>query len=103
MKATGKSAYELALEQGFEGTLDEWLDSFVDRTLEEIEKAQKLQELMTLKHELRVDANGDFKVLYIGDVQCRGEHVNDATINNIKVLLREQCMISHVISAWSDT
>lgn len=87
VKATGKSAYELALEQGFEGTLEEWLDSFVDRTLAEIEKAQKLQELMTLKHELRVDANGDFKVLYIGDVQYSGEHVGADTIGYIKTLV----------------
>ena len=28
----GKSAYDIAVEQGFEGTIDEWLASFGDKT-----------------------------------------------------------------------
>ena len=86
VKATGKSAYQLAVDQGFEGTLDEWLESLIGKTEEQI-KAEKLQEIMTLKHELRVDENGDFKVLYIGDVQFHGEHVGADTMGYIKTLV----------------
>lgn len=86
LRVEGKSAYELAVEAGFTGTLEEWLESLEGKSSEDMD-AEKLTELLTLKHELRVDENGDFKVLYIGDVQCRGEHVNDETKNNIKILV----------------
>ena len=86
LKVEGKSAYELAVESGFEGTLEEWLESLKGKSAENL-NAEKLQELLTLKHELRVDENGDFKVLYIGDVQCRGDHVNEESMNNIKILV----------------
>jgi hypothetical protein len=49
----GKSAYELAKEAGFEGTLEEWLDSLADQWAES-QKNKKLQELLTLKKEFSI-------------------------------------------------
>ena len=63
----GKSAYELAKEAGFEGTLEEWLDSLADQWAES-QKNKKLQELLTLKKELRAHEDGSFKVLMFSDI-----------------------------------
>ena len=81
----GKSGYQIAKESGFEGSVSEWLDHFTAE--EDAEKVAKLRELFTLKHELRVDENGDFKVLVLSDVQSCSTKINEETINNIRIVI----------------
>ena len=83
--ADGKSGYQIALETGFTGTRDEWLDHF--EGTEDAEKAATLRELFNVKHELRVDENGDFKVLVFSDVQSKSPNINAETIQNIKTVI----------------
>ena len=59
------------------------------------EETLKVKELLDLKHELRVDANGDFKVVVFSDTQCSTDNPNNAalkeTVNNLKTIVdREQ-------------
>ena len=59
------------------------------------EETLKVKELLDLKHELRVDANGDFKVVVFSDTQCSTDNANNAalkeTVNNLKTIVdREQ-------------
>lgn len=50
-----------------------------------------INELLNLKHELRVDENGDFRVVIFSDVQCSNAALNTETLNNIKIVIdREQ-------------
>ena len=81
----GKSGYEIAKETGFTGSFFEWLDHFTAE--EDAEKVAALRELFTLKHELRVDENGDFKVLVLSDVQSCSTKINEETINNIRIVI----------------
>ena len=54
-------------------------------------KAEKINELLDLKHELRVDENGDFKVLVLSDVQFNTPSISTETLINIEtVVAREQ-------------
>ena len=54
-------------------------------------KAEKINELLHLKHELRVDENGNFKVLILSDVQFDTPNISEETLNNIEtVVSREQ-------------
>ena len=87
--ADGKSGYQIALETGFEGTINEWLDHFADT--EDAEKAEELRELLTTKHQLRVNEDGSFKVLVLSDVQSNSRVLNKEILSNIKTVCeREQ-------------
>ena len=61
----GKSAYQIAMKKGFDGTLAEWLDE-IGNYWEDKEKAAELKELLTLKHELRVREDVFYRALYCG-------------------------------------
>ncbi len=81
----GRSAYQIAMKKGFDGTLAEWLDE-IGSYWEDQEKAAELKELLTLKHELRVREDGSFKVVVFSDVQCSDmtKLVSTGTRDNIK-------------------
>lgn len=49
-----------------------------------------IDELLNLKHELRVDANGDFKIVVFSDVQCNTPDLNTETLNNIKLIVERE-------------
>ena len=86
--ADGKSGYQIALETGFEGTINEWLDHFADT--EDAEKAAELREIFNVKHELRVDENGDFKVLVLSDVQSSSTSLTDEILKNIEIVISKE-------------
>ena len=55
------------------------------------EKAEKIRELLDLKHELRVNEDGSFKVLVLSDVQFNTASISKETRNNIETIVsREQ-------------
>ncbi len=87
----GRSAYELAVEAGFEGDRAAWLTQ-IGTAWEDTEKAETLKELLTLKHELRVDENGDFKVLVFSDVQCSSVQklIDSGTVDNIERVVKAE-------------
>lgn len=85
----GKSGYQIAVDSGFKGTINEWLDHFIGTA--DAEKAEELRELLTTKHQLRVNEDGSFKVLVLSDVQASSRVINKETISNIKTICeREQ-------------
>ncbi len=54
-------------------------------------KAEKITELLNTKHTLRVDEDGNFKVLVLSDVQFDTPNISEETLNNIEtVVSREQ-------------
>ena len=46
----GKSAYDIAVEMGFEGTKEEWLESLTDRSLVKVEKSERKAAIETEKN-----------------------------------------------------
>ncbi len=63
----------------------------IPEVMKDPEKAAKINELLNIKHELRVDENGNFKVLVLSDVQFNSPNISQETLNNIKaVVSREQ-------------
>ena len=55
--------------------------------MDDPEKAAKIKELLNIKHELRCDENGDFKVLVLSDVQFNNSALNEETKNAIKTVV----------------
>ena len=54
-------------------------------------KAEKINQLLDLKHTLRVDENGNFKVLVLSDVQFNTPNISEETLTNIETIVsREQ-------------
>ena len=54
-------------------------------------KAEKINQLLDLKHTLRVDENGNFKVLVLSDVQFNTPDISEETLTNIETIVsREQ-------------
>ena len=47
----------------------------------------EIADILDLKHTLRTDENGKFRVLVISDVQCTGEKLPDFIKENIKILV----------------
>ena len=54
-------------------------------------KAEKINQLLDLKQTLRVDENGNFKVLVLSDVQFNTPNISEETLTNIETIVsREQ-------------
>ncbi len=87
----GKSAYQLAVEAGFTGDRSAWLAE-IGAAWSDTEKAAELQELLTLKHELRVHEDGSFKVLVFSDVQCSSMQklIDTGTVDNIEKIVKRE-------------
>ena len=68
---------------------EETTESIPD-VMKDPEKAAKINELLNLKHELRVDENGDFKVLDLSDVQFEDPALNRETIDNIEKIVKRE-------------
>lgn len=58
-----------------------------ENIMDDPEKAAKIKELLNIKHELRCDENGNFKVLVLSDVQCNDPALNEETKNAIKTVV----------------
>ena len=89
--ADGRSAYQLAQEAGFEGDRADWLAQ-IGTAWSDTAKAAELQELLTLKHELRVREDGSFKVLVFSDVQCSSMQklIDTGTVDNIEKIVKRE-------------
>ena len=87
----GKSAYELAVEAGFDGDRDAWLTQ-IGSAWDDSTKAETLKELLTLKHELRVNEDGGFKVLVFSDVQCSSQQklIDSGTVDHIEKVVKAE-------------
>jgi S1-C subfamily serine protease len=77
--STGKSAYELAVEQGFEGTLNEWLASLKGTNGENAPKETSYD--IYLKAKELGEYNGSY-VDFVRDVLTIKETVEGVVINN---------------------
>lgn len=90
--SNGKSGYQLAKESGFVGTFDDYISEF-DGTAD-AQKAAILKELLTLKHPLRVNEHGDFKILSFSDVQCDSDDISTPslkeTAENIEAIVARE-------------
>ncbi|MBQ9131429.1 MAG: metallophosphoesterase [Clostridia bacterium] len=64
--------------------------AYEPEVMKDPEKAAKINELLDTKHELRVDENGNFKVLVLSDVQFDNPALNRATIANIEKIVKRE-------------
>ena len=63
----------------------------IPEVMKDPEKAAKITELLNIKHELRVDENGKFKVLVLSDVQFNSAaSLSAETLNNIKTVVSRE-------------
>jgi hypothetical protein len=74
-----------------EETTEEETDEDIPPVMQDPEKAAKINELLDIKHTLRVDENGNFKVLILSDVQFNTPNISEETLTNIETIVsREQ-------------
>ena len=62
----------------------------IPEVMKDPEKAAKITELLNIKHELRVDENGKFKVLVLSDVQFNTANISKETLDNIKTVVSRE-------------
>jgi len=63
---------------------------FDPEVMKDPEKAAVLNEIFNVKHELRVDEDGNFKVLILSDVQFPQAKLNEETKKNIKTIVERE-------------
>ena len=62
----------------------------IPEVMKDPEKAAKINELLNLKHTLRVHEDGSFKVLVLSDVQFNTPNISQETMNNIETIVKRE-------------
>ncbi|MBQ9145903.1 MAG: metallophosphoesterase, partial [Clostridia bacterium] len=80
-------------EQGLKGaiaTCNLYKNPVTEDEAKALYTEQELDNLLTTKHTLRADENGEFKVLVLSDVQFNTPTLNEETLNNIETIVKRE-------------
>ena len=102
-RVVGLNAYELAVQQGFEGTLEEWLDSLKYVSSEEYKElvAQVEAAAETIKEALK---SADVKVQELTDLITSGlKNINDAEAEALETVSKAQITATTAVTQAQTT